>query len=205
MKIFRELGPADIFSIANAISGFFGICSLISGAAFLHYLYISTVMDGMDGLIALKLGKSRIGKELDSLADAISFGVFPSLILFERGLQPFGAIYLLSSILRLARFNVISRENFLGLPTLASALMLSCWIKLSLPHLGVLAALLAVLMISDLEYFRIRDRRALLICGAVIVANAFTIYAVWLLMLMLTAYIASPGVVPLARRILRRE
>ncbi len=204
MKIVRELGVGDLFSIANAVSGFLGICALISGAPFLYYLYISTVMDGMDGIMANRFGRSRIGKELDSLADAISFGLFPSLILLERRLLLVGALYLISSILRLARFNVISKEDFVGLPTLASALTISCWIKLSLPFLGVLAVILSVLMISDFEYVRIRDRRALVICGLIVVANAFTIYAVWLLLLMLMAYIASPGVIPLARLISRQ-
>lgn len=203
MKIFKELGLADIFSILNALSGFFGISFMLHGFNNLifNFLYFSTLMDGMDGFIANRVGKSKLGKDLDSLADIISFGVFPSLILVNFGFSWIGALYLVTALLRLARFNVLSKENFVGLPTLASALTLSCWIKLELPYLEMIAVILSILMISDFEYMRIKNRIVLLLCGVVIVANAFTIYAVWILLLMLMLYISSPGVITLARRI----
>jgi len=203
MKIFKELGLADIFSILNALSGFFGISFILRGFNNLifNFLYFSTLMDGMDGFIANRVGKSKLGKDLDSLADIISFGVFPSLILVNFGFSWIGALYLVTALLRLARFNILSKENFVGLPTLASALTLSCWIKLELPYLEMIAVILSILMISDFEYIRIKNRIVLLLCGVVIVANAFTIYAVWILLLMLMLYISSPGVITLARRI----
>ncbi len=207
MKIFKDLGLADIFSILNALSGFFGISFILRGFNnyIFNFIYFSTLMDGMDGFIANRLGKSRLGKDLDSLADLVSFGVFPALILTHFGFLWIGALYLVTALLRLARFNVLSKENFVGLPTVASALTLSCWIKLELPYLEVIAVILSILMISDFEYMRIKSRVVLLLCGIVIVANAFTIYAAWLLLLMLMLYILSPGVIPLARHISKLE
>ncbi len=205
MKIFKELSLADIFSILNALSGFLGICYLIRGVLSLKFLYFSALMDGMDGFIANRLGKSKLGKDLDSLADVISFGAFPSLILYHFGFLWIGAIYLIASILRLARFNVLSKEDFVGLPTVASALTLSCWINLKLPCLDAMAIILSILMICDLEYLRVKNRILMLTCGTVIVANAFVIYATYILLIMLVLYILSPGVIPLAKPILKRE
>jgi len=205
MKIFRELSLADIFSILNALSGFLGICYLIQGVVALKFLYFSALMDGVDGFIANKLGKSKLGKDLDSLADLVSFGAFPSLILYHFGFLWIGVVYLIASILRLARFNVLSKEDFIGLPTVASALTLSCWISLGFPYLEATALILSILMICDLEYLRVRNRTLMLVCGIVIVANAFTIYATNILLLMLVLYILSPGVRPLAKPILKRE
>ncbi len=205
MKIFRELSLADIFSILNALSGFLGIYFLLRGNLAFKFLYFSALMDGMDGFIANRLGKSKLGKDLDSLADSISFGVFPALILCNLGILWVGAIYLIASILRLARFNVLSKEDFIGLPTVASALTLSCWIKLGLPHSEIFAVVLSALMICDLEYLRIKNRILMVVCGMTIIASAFTIYAVLVLFIMLVLYILSPGVVSLARPILKRE
>ena len=90
--------------------------------------------DFMDGFAARLLhAYSPLGKELDSLADAISFGLLPSLmlhclILEETGNTLISCIPLLIAVfsaLRLAKFNIDDEqtENFLGLPTPASAMI----------------------------------------------------------------------------------
>ena len=118
-------------------------CNLISGCiatyfAFLAdfpmallFIVIGAVFDFFDGMTARLLHvSSPIGKELDSLADDITFGFAPSAIVFAY-LQPmcqwlaFGAFIMAAfSALRLAKFNLDERQatSFIGLPTPANAL-----------------------------------------------------------------------------------
>lgn len=121
-------------------------CNLISGCiatyyAFLNcfdiallFIVIGAVFDFFDGLVARLLHvSSPIGKELDSLADDITFGFAPSAILFSylstfhfhSPFIPFMAFVMAAfSALRLAKFNLDERQKlgFIGLPTPANAL-----------------------------------------------------------------------------------
>jgi len=92
---------------------------------------IAIVLDALDGRIARLMGAtSQFGLQLDSLADAISFGLAPALLLWGWGLSQikhFGwiacFIFLICGVMRLARFNVQSSElkHFIGLPIPAAA------------------------------------------------------------------------------------
>lgn len=98
---------------------------------------ISAILDFFDGMMARLLkAYSAIGKDLDSLADVVSFGVLPSVIIFQLFKQipavneylPYSAfIIAIFSALRLAKFNNDARqtENFIGLPTPANALLIA--------------------------------------------------------------------------------
>ena len=121
-------------------------CNLISGCvatywAFegiaefaLLFIIIGAVFDFFDGMTARLLGvSSPIGKELDSLADCVTFGFAPSAIIFnylcsfhtESPVLPFFAFIMAAfSALRLAKFNLDERQalGFIGLPTPANAL-----------------------------------------------------------------------------------
>lgn len=118
-------------------------CNLISGCiatywAFqgnyelaLLFIVIGAVFDFFDGMSARLLHvSSPIGKELDSLADDITFGFAPSAIVFdylkpETELLPFLVFVMAAfSALRLAKFNLDERQalGFIGLPTPANAL-----------------------------------------------------------------------------------
>jgi len=105
-----------------------------------YAIVIAAVFDFFDGMLARLLkAYSDIGKELDSLADVVSFGVLPAVIiyqLFALSSQPDFRITWLSysafiiaifSALRLAKFNIDTRqsENFIGLPTPANALLIA--------------------------------------------------------------------------------
>ena len=104
------------------------------------WIVIGAVFDFFDGMSARALGvSSPIGKELDSLADVVTFGVAPSAILFclfrqvhypeilipLKGFIPYTAFIMAAfSALRLAKFNLDERQStqFIGLPTPANAL-----------------------------------------------------------------------------------
>ena len=106
-----------------AFQGRFGLALL--------FIVIGAVFDFFDGMVARLLHvSSPIGKELDSLADDITFGFAPSAIVFsylqpETELLPFLVFIMAAfSALRLAKFNLDERQTlgFIGLPTPANAL-----------------------------------------------------------------------------------
>ena len=141
----------------NLICGTVAALFAISGDLVIAvwFIAIGMVFDFLDGLVARALGvQSPLGVQLDSLADLITFGLAPSLILlqmmqqafygrmrpltdvfsaraWEVGLEtyyPFLAlIVLIASAVRLARFNIDTRQTdqFIGLPTPANALLIS--------------------------------------------------------------------------------
>lgn len=100
---------------------------------------VAAILDGLDGRLARLLGAtSRMGAELDSLSDAISFGVAPALILYSWSLDNHQAgwlvalLYVVCMVLRLARFNtlleateqpVFAKEFFVGVPAPAGAML----------------------------------------------------------------------------------
>ena len=117
----------------NLISGCIATWFAFQGRADMALLFIviGAVFDFFDGMSARLLGvSSPIGKELDSLADDITFGFAPSAIVFdylrpETELLPFVVFVMAAfSALRLAKFNLDERQamGFIGLPTPANAL-----------------------------------------------------------------------------------
>lgn len=119
----------------NLLCGALGVIFTFQGALDIAFylMLAAAICDFFDGFAARMLNAySEIGKELDSLADLVSFGLLPSLMLHRRliegGMADFWAylplIIVVFSALRLAKFNVDERqsENFLGLPTPACAM-----------------------------------------------------------------------------------
>ena len=132
----------NTITCCNLVSGCVAIAYAFSGNVELSFTWIiiGAVFDFFDGMSARLLNvSSPIGKELDSLADVVTFGVAPSTILFSelsvmsypaileplRPILPFTAYIMAAfSALRLAKFNLDERQalGFIGLPTPANAL-----------------------------------------------------------------------------------
>lgn len=132
----------NTITCCNLVSGCVAIAYAFSGNVELSFTWIiiGAVFDFFDGMSARLLNvSSPIGKELDSLADIVTFGVAPSTILFSelsvmsypaileplRSILPFTAYIMAAfSALRLAKFNLDERQTlgFIGLPTPANAL-----------------------------------------------------------------------------------
>ncbi|MBQ8990308.1 MAG: CDP-alcohol phosphatidyltransferase family protein [Prevotella sp.] len=120
--------------ISGCIATYWALCGIYDTA--LLFIVIGAVFDFFDGMSARLLGvSSPIGKELDSLADDITFGFAPSAILFDFLKQnaaqlpwhylAYAAFIMAAfSALRLAKFNLDERQalGFIGLPTPANAL-----------------------------------------------------------------------------------
>jgi CDP-diacylglycerol--serine O-phosphatidyltransferase len=126
----------SILTCGNMSCGYLSVVSAINGdftkAAWL--LIISIVFDMMDGRVArLTKTTSEFGVQLDSLGDLVSFGIAPSVIMYQLVLNSMGKtgiaiaiLFVLCSSLRLAKFNVqvkngVIHNSFIGLPTPASA------------------------------------------------------------------------------------
>jgi len=116
-------------------------------------IFFAALIDGLDGRIArLIKGTSKVGKELDSLTDVISFGVAPAFIMYFWSLNNLGKfgwllclIYVVCVVLRLARFNVHSNEEtswkdnfFEGVPSPAGGILVLMPLIYSLSELKFL-------------------------------------------------------------------
>lgn len=142
MRVTRSIVP-NLFTLANLFCGFASIVASASNdfdrAALL--ILLAAVFDSLDGLVArLTNSTSEFGVELDSLCDAVSFGVAPSVMLYMVYFNEWtswglllSAVPALAGVLRLARFNVQltgleDKLYFRGLPIPAGALTIVSYI-----------------------------------------------------------------------------
>ena len=170
MLILRNI--PNLFTSLNLLCGCIGIVYVTSGqlvyAAF--FVWLGAFFDFLDGFSARLLNvQSDIGKEHDSLADMVSFGVLPSFVVYkllegEGWVAYAGFLIAIFSALRLAKFNVDDRQHnvFIGLPTPANALFFTGlvldkegWLGPFLtqfPTLLVVTVVMSLLMISPLKF-----------------------------------------------------
>jgi CDP-diacylglycerol---serine O-phosphatidyltransferase len=168
----------NFLTCCNLICGCFGLVFLFEGRPLpaAYFVWIACVFDFFDGFVARLLKvSSPIGKELDSLADMVSFGLLPAMVMYKMlgdattdPLLPFlGFSIAVFSGLRLAIFNVdeTQRDGFKGLNTPANTLFITSLPLLS-AHVGAwlykpvtLAAITVVfslLLVSRIEIFALK-------------------------------------------------
>ena len=169
----------------NLLCGALGVIFTFQGALHIAFylMLAAAVCDFLDGFAARMLkAYSPMGKELDSLADLISFGLLPALMIHRRlvegGMTGFWiyvpVIICIFSALRLAKFNVDDRqsENFLGLPTPACAMWCGSLIYaadrgvmtvaglLSERYIMIIApVVLAILLVSEIPMFSMKFKK----------------------------------------------
>lgn len=168
----------NFLTCCNLLCGCLGIVFLLEGrnipAAW--FVWVACVFDFFDGFAARMLKvSSPIGKELDSLADVVSFGVLPSMVMYKllseassSDVIPFiGFMIAMFSALRLAIFNVdeTQRDSFKGLNTPANTLFIT---SLPLLHgtvgdwlfqpatLIAITVLFSLLLVSRIEIFALK-------------------------------------------------
>jgi len=136
----------NTLTLLNLLFGVIGIIWVLDGQILTgaYFVLIAAGFDFLDGFVARLLKvQSDMGKELDSLADVVSFGVLPGLILFmmaknatpsDSYLPYLTLIVPMLSAYRLAKFNLDTRQSdrFIGLNTPSNALFVS-----TLPYLGM--------------------------------------------------------------------
>jgi CDP-diacylglycerol--serine O-phosphatidyltransferase len=153
-----------VISIVEASKGHFVLASWL--------VLLALVFDGLDGRVARMTNTtSQFGVEFDSLADIISFGIAPAMLLYFFIGHEFGrfgilvsALYVIFGAIRLARFNISTAKTdpnvFIGLPIPTAAVFLSMWVllfnKYTLQDYSIvllfLALSVALLMVSNFRY-----------------------------------------------------
>ncbi len=168
----------NFLTCCNLLCGCIGIVFLLQGRGIpaAYFVWIACVFDFFDGFAARVLKvSSPIGKELDSLADMVSFGVLPAMVMYTMLAEsttsdviPFsGFLIAMFSALRLAIFNIdeTQRDSFKGLNTPANTLFITS-LPLIKPSVGdwlyatqVLLAITLVfslLLVSRIEIFALK-------------------------------------------------
>ncbi len=167
------------FTLGNLFFGIFGVVSAARGdfqwAAWC--IVFAALLDMLDGRIArFTATGSRFGAELDSLVDAISFGVAPAYIAYELYFADQGwswilsFLYIAAAVIRLARFNIEqgghAKRSFHGLPSPTAGMVLATTYPFftapgveellgglpSVQMVGILMVLLSLLMLSHIPY-----------------------------------------------------
>ena len=175
----------NIITGLNLMSGSIAILMFLEGKYLLgFYLIIAAlIFDFFDGFAArlLKIS-SPVGKELDSLADMVSFGLFPGIIIYVLLESAFPAdslikytafIYTVFSAFRLAKFNLDTRqeEDFIGLATPSGTLfLLGLFFSCETNFLGldasnwiltmIISVVLSLLLISEIPFFSLKIKGA---------------------------------------------
>lgn len=173
----------NLFTTAGLFAGFYAIVQAMNGRYDISAvaIFIAGFLDGLDGRIArLTRTQSEFGAEYDSLADMVSFGAAPALVMYEWALKDLGRfgwiaafVYCAGAALRLARFNVnigvVDKRFFQGLPSPAAAALVAGFIWLAhdnkfpfdLYRLNWIAAFLTlyagVTMVSSVPFYSFKD------------------------------------------------
>lgn len=178
----------NIITLSNLFFGCAAIVCLLDNEPLMaiFFVVIGGIADFLDGFVARALKvKSELGKQLDSLADMVTFGVVPGVIYYTLLLESFqdkpewginlfasmGFIASLASGYRLGKFNLDDRqsENFLGMPTPANTILVIGFLLISMydafglaeiirqPNFLIPAILISSwLMVSEIPMFSLK-------------------------------------------------
>ena len=172
----KLLSIADVISLINAIFGFLAILilasSVVCGEFRLHasfsFILIALLTDGLDGIIARGVKKSKIGDYLESMADTISLGIAPALfvyVIYQDVILKsvyyyicllFVLIVFLSlCVIRLASFHIMKdKKFFVGLPASASAIiiLILAYFKVDFFYVFTVIIIIAFALISGIRF-----------------------------------------------------
>jgi len=171
----------NLFTTAGLFAGFYAIIAAVDGnfANASIAIFVAMIMDGLDGRVArMTNSESDFGAEYDSMADMVSFGIAPALVIHQWALTSWGKIgwlgafvFAAAAALRLARFNTqvgsADKRYFQGLASPAAAALIAgfVWLGADLGWEGTDKRLFAiivsvgagVLMVSNVRYHSFKD------------------------------------------------
>jgi archaetidylserine synthase len=207
----KLLSVADIVTLMNAVMGFLALLMVFSNQIQLaaSLILLALIMDGLDGIVARRMGNGQIGEHLEAIADMISLSVAPLALFYITYydavvLQPFthlllGVIVVFSlicSVIRLSSFSLLKQNHvFLGLPTSVSALflVLNSFLNLDLWVVLPVVLLLSLAMISSIRFpkpgLKIDLITALFIIATILLHSRYYNIAPLLLLAALTCYV----------------
>ena len=174
MRNFRGIFPG-MFTMGNLFCGFLSILSSMDGEAehACRFILLGFFLDGLDGFVArVSRGATRFGVELDSLADLVTFGLAPAILVYSFKLKVLGKwgwvlgfVFVMCGAFRLARYNLTAKappsRGFEGLPIPAAASLLVAYTLFSfdlwdqlrfVKFLVVMMIVSSGLMVSSVPY-----------------------------------------------------
>ena len=171
----------NAFTTGALFAGFYAIVQAMNGKfeSAAIAIFIAMILDSLDGRVArLTHTESEFGAQYDSLSDMVSFGVAPSLVIYEwalKGMDKWGwfaaFIYCAATALRLARFNtnieIVDKRYFQGLPSPAAAALIAgfVWVVHDYDLTGesvrwyacALTIFAGISMVSNLPFYSFKD------------------------------------------------
>ncbi len=214
----------NLFTSGNLFCGVFAVISVFNAEYVMATIAIlaASIFDTLDGKMArLTKTTSRFGVEYDSLADLVSFGVAPGLLVYSWALSSYGRLgwvavflFIACGALRLARFNVQvsgpESKDFVGLPIPAAASLVATTVMLDsyILHFGkeirpilmlTLTYFLAFLMVSSIRYrsfknFNLKDRKPFGVLVGVVLALLVLVTAPQVMLFSIFALYVLSGV-----------
>ena len=174
MRNLRGIFPG-MFTMGNLFCGFLAIIACLDGEPVhaCRFVLLGFFLDGLDGFVArVSNASSKFGVELDSLADLVTFGVAPSILIYTFKLKTMGKwgwvlgfVFVMCGAFRLARYNLsarpIGKTTFEGLPIPAAASLLVSYTMFSYDIWGemrmarfliILMIITSALMVSSIPY-----------------------------------------------------
>lgn len=171
----------NLLTTAGLFAGFYAVVASMQG----HFenaaiaIFIAMIMDGLDGRMARMTNtQSDFGAEYDSMADMVSFGIAPSLVIYNWALTDIGKfgwlasfVYVIGAALRLARFNTqvgtADKRYFQGLASPSAAAVLAGLVWLGVEYqwdakpwgvyIGILTLVTGLLMVSNFRYSSFKE------------------------------------------------
>lgn len=171
----------NLFTTGALFAGFYAIVQAMNGKFEFAAvgIFIAMVLDGLDGRVArMTHTQSEFGAQYDSLSDMVSFGVAPSLLMYEWAFRDLGKIgwfaafiYCAGAALRLARFNtnieIVDKRFFQGLPSPAAAALVAgfVWVMGDFSFVGkdlawyaaALTVFAGLSMVSNVLFYSFKD------------------------------------------------
>ncbi|MBD3666513.1 MAG: CDP-diacylglycerol--serine O-phosphatidyltransferase [Kangiella sp.] len=171
----------NLLTTAGLFAGFYAVVASMQGAfaSAAVAIFIAMIMDGLDGRIARMTNtQSDFGAEYDSMADMISFGIAPALVIYNWALYDTGKIgwlaafvYVVGAALRLARFNTqvatADKRYFQGLASPSAAAIIAGLVWLgsdyewdSKPwgiYIAIMTMVVGLLMVSNFRYSSFKE------------------------------------------------
>lgn len=194
----------NLLTTAGLFAGFYAVVASMQGAfaSAAIAIFIAMIMDGLDGRIARMTNtQSDFGAEYDSMADMISFGIAPALVIYNWALFDLGKIgwlasfvYVVGAALRLARFNTqvatADKRYFQGLASPSAAAIIAGLVWLgadfgweSKPwgiYIAVMTMVVGLLMVSNFRYSSFKEvdwRGKIPFIGVLIIVLIFVLIA----------------------------
>ncbi len=192
MHLKDQIALPDLLSLINASFGFLAIIMVTRSDLVLaaKFILLAVIFDSLDGWVARKtkrVDQVGFGKNIDSLSDMISFGVAPGMLLYSASASYsiqyinilVALLVVLCGIIRLSRFNILVdsspsmvKDKFIGLPIPITAMILGSFYLSNIFNITIsliIIGLVSILMISTIEYPKIKNPILLLAGGLLII------------------------------------